>query len=243
MSITVLGCDGGFPGIGGACSGYLLQCVNDSAEGTRIWIDAGSGSMSNLQRHISLDDVDAVVISHEHPDHWGDLEGFAVASQYELERMSVPVYAPSGLKPLVYHGSTGVFDWRIIADSDRVIVKDITLTFSRTDHGPETLAVRADALGRSFAYSADTGPNWSFEALGSGFDLVLCEATFTKEREGRTQHLSARQAAEMAQAAKAARLVLTHKWPFMNSSSIFDEGSSAFGSQVSMAEANKVFQF
>jgi len=75
MKLTVLGCSGSYPGPGGAASGYLVE-----ADGTRIWLDAGSGTLANLQRHIGLDAVDAVVLSHEHPDHWADIEGFHIAT-------------------------------------------------------------------------------------------------------------------------------------------------------------------
>src|SRR5207302_5737560 len=97
LTVTVLGCCGSYPGPDAACSGYL---VDDGA--TRIWLDAGSGSMANLQHHIALTDVDAVVLSHEHPDHWTDLEGFQVAARWRLERTDVPVYAPEGLRRRTY---------------------------------------------------------------------------------------------------------------------------------------------
>ena len=84
--------------------------------------------------------------------------------------------------------------WRDVADGDHIGIGAIEFTFSRTDHGPETLAMRIDAAGRSIGYSADTGPDWALEALGSGLDLALCEATFQREQEGTAQHLSARQA-------------------------------------------------
>ena len=32
--------------------------------------DLGPGTLANAQRHIDLTDLDAVVLTHEHPDHW-----------------------------------------------------------------------------------------------------------------------------------------------------------------------------
>ncbi|HMC51941.1 MAG TPA: MBL fold metallo-hydrolase, partial [Acidimicrobiales bacterium] len=81
LTLTVLGCDGSYPGPGGACSGYLVR-----GGGVRLWLDAGSGTMANLQRHVGLDEIDAVVLSHEHPDHWTDLEAYYVACAYGIER-------------------------------------------------------------------------------------------------------------------------------------------------------------
>ena len=92
----MLGSDGSYPGPGGACSGYLLR-----SDGFATWMDAGPGTMANLQLQIPLARLDAVVISHSHPDHWSDLEGLYVAMRYFLGRQGLPVYAPEGLRDLM----------------------------------------------------------------------------------------------------------------------------------------------
>lgn len=238
LTITVLGCSGSYPGRGGACSGYL---VDDGS--TRLWVDAGSGSLANLQRHVELDRVDALVLSHEHPDHWTDLEGWHNVLRFVLIKQGFPVYAPSGLRAHVYQDMSPWVVWNDVAEGDKVTIGAFDLTFSRTDHGPETLAVRVDApgLGRSFGYSADTGPGWSLEALGPGLDLALCEATVPQSLEGAMQHLSARQAGTSARAAGAAALALTHLWPGLDVERSRGEGSEAFGAAVEMAEVGRRF--
>ncbi len=232
MTVTVLGCSGSFPAAGGACSGYL---VDDGT--TRLWVDAGSGTLARVQRHVGLGEVDALVLSHEHPDHWTDLEGFHNVLRFVLERRHFRVYAPAGLRDHTYDDMEPWVAWNDVADGDRVTVGTLDLTFSRTDHGPETLALRVDAGGgeRSLGYSADTGPGWSLEALGSGLDLALCEATVPVSMEGQLQHLSARQAGDSARAAGAERLVLTHLWPTLDAEQIRREGAEAFGGDVDVA--------
>ena len=229
LSVTVLGCSGSYPGPGESCSGYLVR-----GAGTTVWLDAGSGTMANLQRHVGLGDIDAVFLSHEHPDHWSDIEGWNIVLKHFLEREGFPVYAPSGLREQTYDGMPTVA-WMDVADGDRVPIGTLQATFSRTDHGRETLAVRVDAGGRSFGYSAATGPAWSLEALGAGLDLALCEATVPTDQEGKMQHLSARQAGEQAKAARAERLVLTHLWPTLDVARASEEGAAAFGSPVEVA--------
>ena len=230
LTLTVLGCSGSYAGPGGACSGYLLD---DGS--TRVWLDAGSGSLANLQQHVALDQVDAVVLSHEHPDHWSDLEGWHNVLRFVLDRRDFPVYAPAGLRRRTYQDTEPNIAWTDVADGDRVTVGTLDFTFSRTDHGPETLGMRVDGGGRSMGYSADTGPAWSMEALGDGLDLALCEATLPAEEEGKMQHLSARQAGQQAKEAGAARAVLTHLWPTLDVDRSRDEGGAGFGSAVELA--------
>jgi len=230
LSVTVLGCCGSFPGAGGACSGYL---VDDGT--TRLWLDAGSGTMANLQTHVSLDQVDALVLSHEHPDHWQDLEGLVIALKHVTGATGFPVYAPAGLRDRTYHPTEPWLSWHDVTDGDRVEVGTLSLTFSRTDHGPETLAVRVDGAGGALGYSADTGPGWSLEALGGGLDLALCEATIPISEEGKLQHLSARQAGSCARDAGVRHLVLTHLWPTLEPEASRSDGAEAFGAPVEVA--------
>jgi ribonuclease BN (tRNA processing enzyme) len=239
VTLTVLGCSGSFPAAGGACSGYL---VDDGT--TRLWLDAGSGTLANLQRHVSLDRVDAIVLSHEHPDHWTDLEGFHNVLRFVLKRQSFPVYAPAGLRQQTYDEMAPWVTWSDVASGDRTTIGTLDLTFSRTDHGPETLAVRVNApqQGKALGYSADTGPGWSVEALGAGLDLAVCEATLPQSMEGELQHLSARQAGESARAAGARNVVLTHLWPTLDVDRSREEGSEAFGSAVEVAAVGRSYQ-
>jgi ribonuclease BN (tRNA processing enzyme) len=231
LSLTVLGCDGSYPGPGGACSGYLLSC-----DGTRVWLDAGSGTLANLQRHVAIEELDAVVISHQHPDHWTDLEHFGVACRWVVDRSGVPVFAPEGLSELPRIGrAADVFEWHVIDDADQVTIGALQLSFSRTDHPVTTLAARIEGAGRSVGYSADSGPAWGLSALGSGLDLALCEATFLSDKEGSVQHLSARQAGLTARAAGADRLVITHLMPRLDPAAARAEAAAAYGDDVVVA--------
>ncbi len=240
----MLGCDGSYPGPHGAASGYLVR-----AGRTTVWLDAGPGTFANLQVHVDPGQVDAVVLSHEHPDHWTDLESFAVWAKQHSRRRT-PVYAPPGLRARSYFADEPLLEWGTVEPADVVSVGDLAVRFVATDHGPPTVAARFDAAGAAsggpeaaLAYSADSGPDWSVEELGRGLGTLLCEATYTRAFEGRFRHLSGRQAGEMAAAAGVRRLVTTHRWPTVSAEQVATEAAEAFGGPVGQASVGAVFEW
>jgi ribonuclease BN (tRNA processing enzyme) len=238
VELTVLGCSGSYGApAGGACSGYLVRTARSA-----LWLDCGNGTLANLQRHLAVADLTALVITHWHPDHCADIYGLQVLLKYGLGRTGLPVYAPEGtegrLATLVDGDWGGVFDWSAVGDGDAARVGDCDLRFSRTAHPPPTMAVEVAADGKRLVYTADTGPAWSPEAFGSGADLVLSEASFQGDQGpagANAIHLSARQAGERARSAGARRLMLTHLWPGLDPNASVVEGSEAFGREVLLA--------
>jgi len=231
LTVTVLGCDGSYPGPGGACSGYLVQ-----SGGVSVWIDCGPGTLAAVQLHLAIEEIDAIVVTHEHPDHWSDLDHLAVACRWMVDRDPVPVYAQAGLASLLRVGAAvEVFDWRQIDETSVVAIGPMRLSFSTTDHPVPTLAVRVDGAGRSLGYSADSGPGWGLRSLGPGLHLALCEATFLEDKEGTVQHLSARQAGLSAAEAGVERLVITHVAPRGDRRAAQEEAARAFGAPVAVA--------
>lgn len=237
FTVTVLGCDGSYPGPGGAASGYLLR-----GGGATVWLDCGPGTLAALQTHVALHDVDAVVVSHEHPDHCSDLEGFYVACAYIVCREGIPVWSPAGVREHGYHLDAPTLEFHDLVDGASFSVHGMGFTASRTDHPAETMAVRVEAEGRSLGYTADTGPAWSPTALGAPVDLLLADASFTSDREGHTQHLSGSQAGRLAREAGTRRLVLTHIWPVTDRAALRAEAEAAYGAEVELAEAGRTYE-
>ncbi len=235
LTVTVLGAAGTYAGPGEACSGYLVR-----AGGTAVVVDLGPGTFANLQRHLDPSEVDAVVLTHEHPDHWLDLPVLRNAHRYVLGLRDLPVYGTAGNEQ-VARTVIGELDptlrWKTVDAASVVEVGALTLRFSATDHPVETLAVRADGAGRSLLYSADTGSAWDPVPVGAGVDLLLCEATFAPEHEDRTQHLSARQAAAYARDLGAGRLVVTHVPPVVDPDDQRRLAGAELGGPVEVAAA------
>jgi ribonuclease BN (tRNA processing enzyme) len=234
IALTVLGCSGSYAEAGGACSGYLVQ-----GGGASVWLDAGPGTLANLQRHLDLDTLDAVVLTHAHPDHWVDVLPYHNVVRHIRPRTGVVVLSPAEVRRLageVNGQLSPAFDWTEVRSGDVASVGGLSLSFSRTDHGPETLAVRIDAEdGGSLGYSADTGPEWSPQALGAGIDLLLCEASLAADQAGRTKHLTAAQAGAGARAAGVRHLVITHLQPGVDRERSRAEATEAFGLPVDVA--------
>jgi len=236
FSVTVLGSDGSYPGPGGACSGYLLR-----ADGFSVWMDAGPGTLANLQLHLRLEDLGAVVLSHSHPDHWSDMHGLYVAMRYFLGRLDVPVYSPAGIAELVHDPQDPTFVWNTIKDGMKAQIGPFQWTWSQTEHPVETLAARVEGQGRVLAYSADTGPGWPLSKLGLGVDLALVEASTTSDQVASPIHLSAHQAGESAAEAGARRLVITHFTPPVDRGKANAEASVGFGREVEIAATGRTW--
>lgn len=211
MTVTVLGCETPFPQPGRPCSGYLLQ-----AGGNSIWVDAGSGTLAELQRHVSLADVATIWISHLHPDHWTDLLAAwnAYANDDSLPRPQV--LGPLGWADrldaaLGQDGVCGkVFDVVELRDRLEVGVGPVSLQAFQMHHSVQTFGLRAEYDGRVFGYSADTGPCEALGDLARDVQLLVAEAGAAESQEF---HCTPEDVAEVALADGVERVVLTHLAP------------------------------
>ena len=86
MRITVLGKSPAWQDADGACSGYLIEDGD-----TSLLLDCGNGVFSKLRKFRDYVDLDAVVISHMHADHFLDLVPYAYALTYAPRQQPVPV--------------------------------------------------------------------------------------------------------------------------------------------------------
>jgi ribonuclease BN (tRNA processing enzyme) len=254
LALTVLGCSGSYPAEGEACSGYLV-----SGGGAHVVVDLGPGSLANLQHHIGLDEIDAVVLTHSHPDHWTDLAGLRVAWRYGLERKGLHVWGTPATRAMVEAVTEELAPtlvWHDLGASSVLVAGGLCFTFAPTQHYVETFAVRVDGPGGELlVYSADTGPKWDTATLGPEhpifggrseadrtIDLLLCEATHLADGEGpEILHLSARQAGGVGAALGARRLVLTHFWPGGDPHAYRAEAAATFGGRVEVAQSNATF--
>jgi ribonuclease BN (tRNA processing enzyme) len=244
VRLTIIGCSGSFPGPDSPASCYLLE-----AEGFRLVVDLGNGSLGALQRQVGLYDVDAVCLSHLHADHCLDLCSYFVARTFHPggPRPRIPVYGPDGTASRMAQaygladppGMTEAFEFVTLAPGSRPI-GPFQVTTAHMNHPVETFGFRLEHAGRSIAYSADTGECTALGDLARGADLLLCEASFL-DGPGlpRGLHLTARQAAEYAARAGAGQLILTHLVPWNDPDRTLAEARPAFDGPVSLAGSGR----
>lgn len=242
LRVTVIGCSGTYSSADSACSSYLLQ-----TETTAVLLDAGPGSSIELQKHLDLSAVDAIVLSHEHPDHWTEMPSLYHAYRFGLGRPHVPVYGTAGTRVLLdaacEEATAYTFDWETIDESSMIEIGDISFSFSETDHPVETLAIRAESGGVSIVYSADTGPAWSPTAFGTSIDLMIYEASLRVDMEDRgIPHISGREAGIRATNAGVSRLVITHIPPGEDRGERSEATSAEFVGPVELATPGQVFR-
>jgi len=213
VRLTVLGSCGAWPEAGQACSGYLVE-----HDGFRLLVDLGYAVVPRLQEYVAVGQVDAVFISHGHPDHCADLNPLLRARVLRDDALPpLPVYAPPGaLDAVLALDRPGMLaDGYVLHDLAPGSELDIGPFRARTELLPHSLpnaGLRLTAGGRVFAYTGDTGPSPDVAGLARGADLLLAEASYADQvpEDSRRSLSSARLQGQQAATAGAGRLLLTH---------------------------------
>jgi ribonuclease BN (tRNA processing enzyme) len=107
MRLTVLGACGAWPSAGQACSGFLLEHEN-----FRLVVDLGYATMPRLLQHVEPGQVDAVFVSHQHPDHCADLNPLLRARWLRDDPATrLPIYTlPGALDAVLALDRPGMLD-------------------------------------------------------------------------------------------------------------------------------------
>jgi ribonuclease BN (tRNA processing enzyme) len=240
VELTILGSSGTWPNADLATSGYLVQ-----HDGFNLYMDAGTGTLANLQKHIAISDIDAIAISHEHPDHFVDLYPCFYAWHYgELGEPGLPVFVPTDfsqrLADLVSIDSQvamrTAFAFTEVAPGEGFEVGPFRVGTEPMAHlGLPALGFRIEADGQVLAYTGDTGPTHHVEDLARGADVFLAEATWQDRDDLLPFHLSSRQAAAHAHEAGVGRLILTHIWPTLDREVSRAQAAEAFEGPIDVA--------
>lgn len=227
MKLTVLGGSPAGPNTGAGCSGYLVETPR-----SRIVLDLGPGTLSELRRHADFRLLDGIIISHLHLDHILDVAALRFALAYNPIRPPgrLPLWLPpGGAATLDRIGGAlaatsaeseffaTVFEIREYDPTTCLEIDDVVIRFHPTVHYVPCWAMRLSAPGggADLAYTADTGPAARLEPFFAGAGVLVAEATLldpSPEPFETRGHLTAAEAGSLAQATGVDTLVLTHAW-------------------------------
>lgn len=255
MRVTVVGCSGSFAGPASAASCYLVQASDPGGRRWSVVLDLGSGALGPLQAHLDLADLDAVVLSHLHPDHCVDVLGLYVYRRYRPGGAlpgRLPLYGPAGTDrrlALMYHGlepggMEAEFDIRSVTDRAVVTVGPMKVTAYAVEHPVEAYGYRVETDGATLAFTGDTDDCPALDPLLAGADLALLDAAFVDGRDAaRGIHLSASRAATAAaRAGGVRRLVLTHLPAWNDPDVTRAQAAPHWPGEVELARAGAVYR-
>jgi ribonuclease BN (tRNA processing enzyme) len=238
VRLSVLGACGAWPEAGSACSGFLLE-----HGGFRLLVDAGYATVPRLLSSTAADRLDAVFVSHGHPDHCADLNPLLRARALRDDPPPpLPVYAlPHALDAVLALDRPGMLDHAYtlhdLTPGSTVDIGPFRADTWLLPHSRPNAGVRLTADGAVFAYTGDTGPSPDLVPLAHDADLFLAEASYVDEvpADARRYLSSARQAGRYAAEAGAARLLLTHLMPGTDAAGALAAAAEAFRGEVGVA--------
>jgi ribonuclease BN (tRNA processing enzyme) len=216
MRLTVLGGAGGYPPSGGACSGYLVE-----HGGFRLLVDPGYAIVPRVLGILPPEAIDAVLVSHGHPDHVADLNPLLRARLMgDDDAPQLPAYAlPEALSRVLaldqITALSGACEVREFEAGEAFQIGPFAIESRPLPHSIPNAGVRISAGSTSITYTGDSGPSDALVELATGTDLLLAEATYAESVPSGNKGVlnSALEVGRQAHRAGAARLMLTHLLP------------------------------
>ena len=213
MQLRTLGSWGAYPFQDAGTTSFLVT----GHDGFQLLLDVGSRAVNELEKVISPLDLDAVIISHYHPDHVADLGVLRHYFQLYPKHLRVPKVLPiyAHNEDTVAFGQLTVpsVSEGIAYQTDGVeTIGPFDITFIKTVHPVPCYAMRflERETGQVLVFTGDTGYFEAFEAFTEGADLLLADVYLFEGNENHFAHLTSKEAGSIAKKAGVKRLVLTH---------------------------------
>ena len=219
MQVRFVGCGDAF-----GSGGRYNTCFHVTGERINFLIDCGASSLPALKRlGIVRDDIDLILITHFHGDHFAGLPFLLLDAQFSRRTRPRVIAGPQGIETrlaqvmeALFENSSKTkqrFDLSVVAlrpeETRRFGAVDVTpFPVVHGESGGPFLAYRLEAEGRVIAYSADTEWTETLIPAARDADLFIAEA-YTYDRAVKN-HLSLRTLEAHLDEIKPRRLVLTH---------------------------------
>jgi len=219
MQLRFVGCGDAF-GSGGRAN----TCFHVTGNAVNFLIDCGASSLPALKHYkIVRNDIELILITHFHGDHFAGLPFFLLDAQFSRRTRPLIVAGPQGIEMRLTQVMEALFEHssRTQQKFELSIVPleagkarsfgAVTITPFPVVHGESGgpfLGYRIEANGRVLAYTADTEWTDALVPLGRDADLFIAEA-YTFERNVRNHLSLATLEAHLADI-NPKRLILTH---------------------------------
>ena len=212
---------------------------------TAVLLDLGQGSFPRVAGEIDPTRLDAIVISHLHPDHFVDLVAlrhYLVYGVHPPRRLEV--LAPAGLAGRLdaLHAEPGftaaALDCVDLAEGPRT-VGELSLDARLVTHTAESYAFRVSAPGGGpgLVYSGDCGRAADLAPLIKPGDALLCEVSFgSGPVPPSVHHLDGPGVGELAAATRVGRVLLTHLQMGYGDAATIDSVRRSFDGPVELVE-------
>ncbi len=204
--------------------GRSNTCFHVTGERVNLLIDCGASSLPAMKRlEIARNDIELILITHFHGDHFAGLPFFLLDAQFSRRTRPLVIAGPAGIEArltqvmeALFENSSKTkqkFELSVVAlqpEQTRSFgeVKVTPYPVVHGESGGPFLAYRVEAEGRVIAYSADTEWTDTLIPLARGADLFIAEAYYY-DRIVRN-HLSLATLEVHLPEIKPKRLILTH---------------------------------
>lgn len=231
-------------------AGRTAACHWLARDDLRLLLDCGPGALHRLARFgLPWDRVSHVVLSHFHPDHYAELPMLVYALKYTTvppRTEPLVILGPPGVVRLVHALADAFGPWLLDPGFPFGVLDvrhgepfplgpEVTLELCKVPHTPESAAISVTAPEGRLVYTGDTGPSAELAQWAAKCDLLLAECSLP-EALAMDIHLTPERAGELARAAGAKRLVLTHFYPPVETTDPAEGAGRRFPGPVTAAQ-------
>ena len=217
MKLTVIGCGDAF-----GSGGRLNTCFYIKAASQGLLIDCGASSLPGLKlRGISVEDIDTIVLSHFHGDHYGGVPFLLLDAMSTGRTKKISIVSPPGgkerisaLLELLYPGTSVLPKLNVefieYRSSEELRTPHLSMMAYPVIHSEGALphGLRIVVEGKTISYSGDTSWTDTLFPLSDDADLFICECNFyNTEVKG---HINYKELESKLDQFKCKKILLTH---------------------------------
>lgn len=226
-----------------SCSSYFLQIGE-----LNVLMDLGFGAMRRMaEAGIDYRTIDAIVCTHFHLDHIGDVSPFLMATRYTpgfQRQKPLTLIGPHGFESFLLASRDLYGDWLLPTDhyplkiveleTEQYQLGECLIEAKSMFHSRPTNGYSVEYHNKICAYSGDTGPCDELVSLAQNADVAIFECSFPDDQPFEF-HLTPTQAGDLAKRAGVKKLLLTHLYPMMDKIDVVAAAARCFDGEIDIA--------